>query len=212
MKNIIIIPDRIFHKIWKTACACDSFSEFYFSITDSESSYYINLFKYGFDFPMIYDTLSLVFEKANLDINDILKICNMSKAALSHRFCIPIRTVENWCNGSGKCASYILLMIFECFNIKYLPDRVYSESLYSKRSTSSIRTSNKSSEVATDSHIDNKNSNKVLYDDAYFDKIDKELDNIDIDHFSIRDFEATHLVDNKKFLDETDYLKKHMKK
>ena len=43
------------------------------------------------------------------------------------------------------------------------------------------------------------------------DDIDDLLDNIDLETFSLRDFEQTHSIDNSSLLSDTDYLRKHMK-
>ncbi|SFI32894.1 hypothetical protein SAMN04487830_14312 [Pseudobutyrivibrio sp. OR37] len=207
-KNIII-PDRIFHKIWNLSLEAENFSELYNSLTDSNSSYYIDFYKYGFQLELIYDTLQKIYHISNMSISDLLKEYNLKKATLSHRFCIPIRTIENWCNGTGKCAPYILLMILECYNISYLPENVYTESLFSKdNKTVSTKKRNKNIKIE---EIQKNVEKEQDYSKLPLDDIDDLLDNISLETFSIKDFEQTHSIDNSSFLSETDYLRKHMK-
>jgi hypothetical protein len=204
--NSIIIPDRLFHKIWNVSCDYDEFSSFYNSITSIKSKNYIDLYKYGFDLDLIYDTLRFIHKYSHYSFSDFLDEYKIKKATISHRFCVPIRTIENWCNGSGKCAPYVMLMILECYNIKYLPDNIYTESLWNK-SFSDKDTNKKKQNGKKIEKPDNKEDlGKLPLDD-----IDDLLDNINLETFSLRDFEQTHSIDNSSLLSDTDYLRKHMK-
>lgn len=204
--NNIIIPDRLFHKIWNISCDYDEFSSFYNSITSIKSKNYIDLYKYCFDLDLIYDTLRSIHKYSHYSFSDFLDEYKIKKATISHRFCVPIRTIENWCNGSGKCAPYVMLMILECYNIKYLPDNIYTESLWNK-SFSDKDTNKKKQNKRKIEKPDNKEDlGKLPLDD-----IDDLLDNINLETFSLRDFEQTHSIDNSSLLSDTDYLRKHMK-
>lgn len=205
----VVIPDRVFHKMWSLALESEDFTQFYNKITNTNSVDFINLNKYGFSLDLIYDTLSMVYNNSKLTVSDLLNKYGMKKAALSHRFCIPIRTVENWCNGSGKCSPYIIIMIMEGCGIPYLPELVLTQSQYDIKysSISSKNHINKTKNKKINNNLKNKDENiKLPLDD-----IDDLLDNINLEGFSIKDFEQTHLIDNSVFLSETDYLRKHMK-
>ncbi|WP_028243376.1 hypothetical protein [Pseudobutyrivibrio ruminis] len=215
--NNIIIPDRIFHKIWNVSCDYEEFSSFYNSITSIKSKEYIDLYKYALDLDLIYDTLRYIHKYSHYCFSDFLDDNKIKKASISHRFCIPIRTIENWCNGSGKCAPYIMLMILECYNVKYLPDNVYTDSLWKKFNTSKENSKKKINKKTNGNINENPNENNI---EKYnkedlgklpLDDIDDLLDNINLETFSLRDFEQTHSIDNSSFLSDTDYLRKHMK-
>ena len=46
-------------------------------------------------------------------IREILAATGMTQKALSQRFGIPLRTVENWATGKRECPVYIRKMIVE---------------------------------------------------------------------------------------------------
>ena len=204
--NNIIIPDRLFHKIWNVSCDYDEFSSFYNSITSIKSKNYIDLYKYGFDLDLIYDTLRSIHQYSHYSFSDFLDEYKIKKATISHRFCVPIRTIENWCNGSGKCAPYVMLMILECYNVKYLPDNIYTESLWNKSFSDKDTNKKKLNRKKIEKPNNKEDLGKLPLDD-----IDDLLDNIDLETFSLRDFEQTHSIDNSSLLSDTDYLRKHMK-
>ena len=204
--NNIIIPDRVFHKIWNVSCDYDEFSSFYNSITSVKSKNYIDLYKYGFDLDLIYDTLRSIHKYSHYSFSVFLDEYKIKKATISHRFCIPIRTIENWCNGSGKCAPYVMLMILECYNIKYLPDNIYTESLWNKSFSDKDTNKKKQNKKKIEKPDNKEDLGKLPLDD-----IDDLLDNINLETFSLRDFEQTHSIDNSSLLSDTDYLRKHMK-
>lgn len=205
MKNkFITIPDRIFHKIWNLALDSDSFIDYYNVITSSKSEDFIDMQKYGFDIDSLYDTLKMIYDVSKLTIIDFLNKYGIKKASLSHRFCIPIRTVENWCNGNAKCSPYIIIMILEGYNIRYLPEHVYTQSQFDFKV--SQKKNVKKFENEDKSILNKQKKGKVPIDD-----IDDLLDNINLESFSVKDFEQTHSIDNSAFLAETDYLRKHMK-
>ena len=206
-KNIII-PDRIFHKLWNIALESKDFTSFYNNITNLESKQYTNLFKFGLDMELLYETLSSIYKASHYTIPDLLEEYDIKKSSLSHRFCIPIRTVENWCNGTGKCSSYIIIMILEGYGIKYLPERVYTKSLFDIRSKNTVKKRCLDNNSVKVNEENNKNEDLA---NITLDDIDDLLDNIGLESFSIRDFEQTHMIDNKDLLIETEYLRKHMK-
>ncbi len=210
MKKRIIIPDRVFHKLWDNAISSVDFQTYYSSITSSTSGDYINLLKYNINIDNTYNILKHIYEYANLPFSDLMNIIGIKKSAISHRFCIPIRTVENWCDGSRVCSSYLKLMIMECFNINYLPKGVYTQSLIEKFYPSKLNSIQK----------EQKNNKKIDTNDFDFDRIDNILDNIrpenisfnNYEHLSLKKWEEEHLLNSSGLLDDTDYLTRHMKK
>lgn len=51
---------------------------------------------------------------AHMSVRDMCKAAGLSQAAFAQRFCIPLRTVENWCcsgPSARACPDYIRLMM-----------------------------------------------------------------------------------------------------
>lgn len=61
--------------------------------------------------------LGEIWDVAHMSVKNICKAAGMTQAALAQRFCIPKRTVEDWCRGIAKCADYIRLMMAEALGI-----------------------------------------------------------------------------------------------
>ena len=55
--------------------------------------------------------LAELWEAAHLSIRDIRQHTGLSQAAFSVRFCIPLRTVENWEAGVRQCPDYLRLLL-----------------------------------------------------------------------------------------------------
>lgn len=65
----------------------------------------------------IRETLMEIWNAAHMSIKDICEQKKLTMAELSNRFCIPYRTIQNWCNGTNKCPDYVRLMILKQLNI-----------------------------------------------------------------------------------------------
>lgn len=63
------------------------------------------------------DWLSNIWDASHRDIKSIAKAAGMSQRALARRFCIPIRTMEEWGRGKNGCALHIRLMMQECLGL-----------------------------------------------------------------------------------------------
>lgn len=57
------------------------------------------------------------WEAAHMSVKDICKAVGLTQAGLAQRFCIPKRTVEDWCRGVRTCAPYIRLMMCELLGL-----------------------------------------------------------------------------------------------
>ena len=53
-----------------------------------------------------------------MTIREILTATGMTQKALSQRFDIPLRTIENWATGKRECPVYIRKMIVEILDIE----------------------------------------------------------------------------------------------
>lgn len=60
--------------------------------------------------------LSMIWESYHMTIRDLRTASGLSRMDFSRRFCIPIRTIENWeCTGPNarECPVYVRLLIAE---------------------------------------------------------------------------------------------------
>jgi DNA-binding transcriptional regulator YiaG len=66
-----------------------------------------------------YDSVSNFIKRtcAARSIKTVCKMAGMTQRALSLRFGIPIRTVEDWCRGVSKCPEYTNLMMQEILGL-----------------------------------------------------------------------------------------------
>jgi DNA-binding transcriptional regulator YiaG len=53
-----------------------------------------------------------------MTIREILNTTGMTQVALSKRFDIPLRTVQNWATGQRECPVYIRKMIIEILRLE----------------------------------------------------------------------------------------------
>lgn len=61
--------------------------------------------------------LGSIWDACNRSVKDIASAAGLSQRKLAERFCIPYRTVEDWCAGKRECNIYIRLMMQECIGI-----------------------------------------------------------------------------------------------
>lgn len=124
----LILPDIIFHKLWLGALRSENFNFYFNMITDNSSSDYINLSKYNFDTNLTYEVLKCIYDYSNITIVDIIKKYGFTNASFSHRFCIPISTVECWVAGKRECPAYLKLLILESLGADILTKKVILQS------------------------------------------------------------------------------------
>lgn len=61
--------------------------------------------------------LGEIWDATHRSMKDIAKAVKLSQRALADRFCIPRRTMEDWCRGVSKCPIYTRLMMQECLGL-----------------------------------------------------------------------------------------------
>ena len=65
--------------------------------------------------------LSHIYDAVHRSVKDIAAEAGISAREMAIRFCIPQRTLENWCMGVNKCPLYTRLMLQESLGI-YAPN------------------------------------------------------------------------------------------
>ena len=67
--------------------------------------------------PERIEALGEIYDACNRSVRDIVAEAGMTQRAFAERFCIPLRTVEDWCAGKRECAIYMRLMMQECLGV-----------------------------------------------------------------------------------------------
>lgn len=65
----------------------------------------------------LMDTLRSIYTAVHRTIREIIEASGLSQAAFARRYCIPKRTVENWCSGVNDCPLYTRLLFQESLGL-----------------------------------------------------------------------------------------------
>lgn len=76
-----------------------------------------------FDFPLdippkarLYQ-LGSIYDAVHRSVKDIAAEAGISAREMAARFCIPQRTMENWCMGVNKCPLYTRLLLQQAMGL-----------------------------------------------------------------------------------------------
>ena len=61
--------------------------------------------------------LGSIWDAAHRSMREIAELSGLSQRKLAERFCIPYRTVENWCLDLRTPPDYVRLMMQECLGM-----------------------------------------------------------------------------------------------
>lgn len=61
--------------------------------------------------------LGNIYDAVHRSVKDIAKDAGLSQRKLAERFCIPYRTMENWCSLTNACPPYVRMMMQECLGL-----------------------------------------------------------------------------------------------
>lgn len=193
-QKTIIIKDIDFHKLWTIAIETNEFNKYFNTITDTKSTKYVNLNKYNLTNTQIYELLDSIYKTSKLNISEIMKQYDLTNAAFSHKFCIPIRTVEDWKSAERTSSpAYIKLMILRLLGHKILPPFVAIES-WTKINESKNNTTIITTDVIDQLIKDDETDEMLIQDYSPF--------------FSLKDWEQTHVTTETNTNTDTDYLDK----
>lgn len=59
----------------------------------------------------VLSDLRSIYQAVNRPVRAIVTASSLSQAAFAERYCIPRRTVENWCSGARECPLYTRLLL-----------------------------------------------------------------------------------------------------
>lgn len=123
-----VLPDKIFFKLWTEAHKIDNVDDYINKFLRISSKDRIDFGKYDIDDFTARSMLENIHNSARISIGEIIKNSGLRKSQISYQFCIPIRTIEDWCAGKNKCAPYIKLMLLRYFNMITLGAHIVLES------------------------------------------------------------------------------------
>lgn len=207
-----ILPDKVFCTIWMAACAEPNVDLYIHTYCDRNSKDRIDFSKYNIFEADSYDLLTKVHNLANMTINDIINAANIKRTDLQYRFCIPKRTLQDWCYEKNVPAPYIKLMLLREYGLLNLGEKIVIQSdvkIIHTTATSKgsdtydqpkVRKSplvQQSSKILTD---DNDNDEQdLLFDefDKYMEQFDKKMEKITSEDYS----------SVSSILSQTDYLR-----
>lgn len=117
-KRIKILPDRLFHKLWDESLKCNDSNSFIRLFSNPMSDKYIS-FKATYDIDIVTAIylLNRIYEMSHMEFREVIESAGKGQADISHIFCIPKRTVQDWYSGKNRCPSYIMLMILRQFHL-----------------------------------------------------------------------------------------------
>ena len=140
-RRIKILPDRVFHRIWNLAVTEDDKTVFLTKVITGDERVVADPQKYHIDASLWYDVLSGIYNVAHMDMTTIIKASGWKRSEISHYFCIPIRTLEDWCYNKSTPPPYVRLMMIRKFdlldigkNVRLKSDISSTYSVYSKAS------------------------------------------------------------------------------
>ena len=127
-RRLKILPDRIFHRIWSFALEEEDRATFLAKMITGDGKAVITPGKYRIDAILWYDVLRGIHDAAHMDMAEIIRLSGKRKADISHYFCIPIRTLEDWCSQKSSPPSYVRLMLIREYGLLNLGKNVVLES------------------------------------------------------------------------------------
>lgn len=206
-KIIRVIPDRIFYKLWRAA-ECDiKIYEYIDSFTSSLSDDYIDFRKkYKLDELQTIKMLENIYKASHLSVKEIINASGKKKADIGYVFCIPIRTLEDWCSGRNRCPSYVRLMLIRKFELLSLGKYIYLES---------------DNHVVYNAYKDSRGERKRVGNiESEDEKVNDSIEHRAFDKndymMSMKEYEQLHVHNSNKDIQDiiaaTDYLRDYMKK
>lgn len=99
------MTDKLFAKLWKDALAQPN-KELYIS----EYGYPDWFDEISTDPLKTLQILESIHDVAHMSVRDIICKSELTQSAFATKFCIPLRTVEDWATNKRKCTNYNRLM------------------------------------------------------------------------------------------------------
>ena len=100
------MTDKLFNKIWHDALVQPSEDMFI-----GEYGYPDWFDEISTDAEEVVAKLQQIHRVAHMSVRDMLKLTGLTQAAFACKFCVPLRTVEDWSRNVRKCPDSVRLLI-----------------------------------------------------------------------------------------------------
>ena len=57
------------------------------------------------------EEIGKIWDVAHMSVQELCSRSGIGQSELSRKFCIPLRTVQNWFGGQNRCPQYVVLMM-----------------------------------------------------------------------------------------------------
>ncbi len=110
------MTDKLFYSLWLDA------------IEQPDVDMYIG--EYGYpnwfddistDADEVVKILKNIHHVAHISIRTLISESGLNQSSFARRFCIPLRTVQDWCGERRECPPYIKLMAAEILGVLQIP-------------------------------------------------------------------------------------------
>ena len=112
----MIIDNKNFYLLWGDALQSDN-RDRYVSEWSTSSIWRLPEELGDNDLLGAADKLGQIWDIAHMSVKGICQAAGLTQAALAQRFCIPKRTIEDWCTAKRTPPDYIRLMMAEALGI-----------------------------------------------------------------------------------------------
>ena len=126
VSRIKYIPEPVFYRLWRSVTKFDTKQEYVRNFTSIFSRDYINTAQLNIDPDLFLDILFQVYKMGKMTVPDMIVAAEMSRASFGYRYCIPIRTLEEWCKNDTS-HDYLRLLILKDLGLFQLPKYVHIE-------------------------------------------------------------------------------------
>ncbi len=106
-----------FHKLWSAACKEPNLNECLKQSLHAGGKSEFKFEKAGLDYPNAVTLLSSIHKLSHTSFKDLLEKIGKRKCEISDRYCIPIRTIEEWYSGNNRCPDYFRLILIRDFSL-----------------------------------------------------------------------------------------------
>ena len=100
------MTDTLFAKLWRDALKQPSL-EMYIGEYGCPDRFD----EIGENLDEVVSTLTKIHKVAHMSVREMLKEAKLTQNAFAVKFCIPLRTVENWSAEVNKCPDYTRLLL-----------------------------------------------------------------------------------------------------
>ena len=124
VSRVKIVPEKLFYKMWHSVPKFQTRDEYVHNFVSVFSSDYVDCHKLDLPPGTLLDVLLESWRCYHIDIPSIINMSGLTRASFGYRYCIPIRTLEEWCK-KDTSPDYVRLMILKDLNEFHLPKYVH---------------------------------------------------------------------------------------